>query len=98
MGVLDRVILRKSLDDVVDVGIGPDGDGAIMGARDVMPTAEVHPFYLRNEVSELCLNCSEGALERVAVLLAKVVKVQAVELCQLVGTQVGPQQAFQGRA
>jgi hypothetical protein len=54
----------------------------VSGAGDVVPTAEVEPLEPRDEVAEFGFEGVGGVFERVGVLLAERVEVEAIEMVE----------------
>ena len=55
--------------------------------RDVVATAEVHPFHLREVLAEVTLECGENAFESVGILFAKRVEVETVNAVKEFGLE-----------
>jgi hypothetical protein len=66
----------------------------------VVAAAEVDVLHPRQDIAKAAFHRGHGPFQAVGVLLAEVVPVQAADLVQLVGPEVGPAdaQARSGRA
>ena len=56
-------------------------------AGDVVATAEVHPFHLREVLAEVAFECGENAFEGVGILFAKRVEVETVNAVKEFGLE-----------
>lgn len=65
----------------------------VTGARDMVAAAEVDPFEFWKILAEFFLEGGDGVFERVAVLLAEGVKMQAVETGEVARLKFGTRRA-----